>query len=248
MNRFSRNQMVFGAPVIQRLQSASVAVFGLGGVGGAAAECLTRSGVGHLILVDFDKIHSTNQNRQILSLDTTVGIPKTEVAAQRFIQINPEIRLTIFTEMAREEFNRYLQPTVDFVVDAIDGCNPKVNLLVWCHEHGIPVISCMGAGGRRRPADVQQSDLFETRNCPLASRMRKFLRRRGINQGIPVIHSLETPAPTCNPDREEQSNHREETGRIRQTIGSTPFIPIIMGAWAAAYAVNTLIDKWQLHE
>lgn len=240
---FSRNLLVYGQIGFEKLQHSRLIVFGLGGVGGYAAESLVRSGIGHLILVDFDTFHISNLNRQIGASLSTLGRPKVEVIAERLMDINPELRLTLHSQFMRdpEHFQAVIPKDIDFIIDAIDSLQPKVRLLTYAFNHHLPIIACAGSGGRRYPGLIRTADLSETHGCPFLSKIRKFLRRQGIHQGIPCIFSTEFPVPSVPPTREEIENHDESSGRIRNTIGSLPFVPAIIGLSAAAYCVNQLI-------
>ena len=149
MERFARTKLIIGEEGLEALNSAHVAVFGIGGVGGAACEALARSGIGTLTLVDYDVVDVTNINRQIVALDSTIGQPKVEVMAARIQEINPHCRVITYREFydaARSD--EFLHDDLDYVVDAIDSVASKVDLIVQCKRRGIPIVSAMGAGNK----------------------------------------------------------------------------------------------------
>ena len=143
--------MYWGDEAQERISSSHIAVFGLGGVGGYCAEALARSGVGELTLVDFDTVSKSNINRQIIALNSTLGMPKTELFEKRLKDINPELKLNLINDFYTDDFDF---TGIDYVCDAIDSMRSKVNLLIRCVRNNIPVISSMGAGNRINPDKV----------------------------------------------------------------------------------------------
>lgn len=239
---FGRTELMIGEDGLGRVGRARVALFGLGGVGSYAAEALTRSGVGALRIVDFDRVGPSNFNRQLYALRSTLGQAKTAVAAARLLDINPELALD-----AREAFfhadtaDELLAGPLDFVIDAIDSLNPKVELLAQCVARGIPVISAMGAAARTDPSALRLGSLWETENCPLARQVRKYLRRRGLTVDIPTVYSLEAPRETIDPaDIGEQAELVYARGRVRRILPSMAMLPGIIGLMAANYVVQQL--------
>lgn len=201
-NQFSRTELLIGASAVERLAAARVAVFGVGGVGGYAAEALVRAGVGALDLIDPDQVAPSNLNRQIIALHSTVGQYKTDAAAQRFLDINPALKVRTFRTLflpetaAEFDFSEY-----DYVIDAIDNVSGKIELALRAEERKTPIISAMGAGNKLDPTRFEVADLYETSVCPLARVMRYELRRRGI-QRLKVVYSKEKP--TVPPDGGER--------------------------------------------
>ncbi len=232
---FSRTKLLIGEEGLSRLRRAKVAVFGLGGVGGYAAEALARSGVGHFLLVDNDVVSESNLNRQIIALRSTVGRYKTEVMKERIADICPETQVE-----ARECFflpeqkRQFSFANYDYVVDAIDTVSGKLALAECCGEAGTPLISAMGAGNRRNPADLQVMDLYETSGCPLARVMRRELRKRGIPH-LKVVCS-----------REEAMTPLEQicSGESKKVIpGSMVFVPGAAGLLLASEVVKDLLTQ-----
>ena len=236
---FSRTALIFGEDAIQKFHTKRVAVIGLGGVGSFAAEILIRSGIEKLVLVDFDTISESNINRQIPALHSTIGKNKTEVMKDRLLDINPDSEIRIFSVFLDETNRDEIFENVDFVIDAIDSLNPKTNLLEYLFHNKMDLISVMGAGGRKDPSYIKMGDLFDTTYCPLARRVRKFLRRRGITKGIPVIYTDEQPIPQSDEINDEDVISR---GRKRGTLGSVVYMPAMMGIWAASYVLRKISE------
>ncbi|MBP3649851.1 MAG: tRNA threonylcarbamoyladenosine dehydratase [Clostridia bacterium] len=232
---FDRTRLLLGAEAMQKLAGSRVAVFGLGGVGGHAAEGLCRSGVGALDLFDNDEVSLTNLNRQLIATQDTIGMPKTEAMRQRLLSINPEVQLEArqlfyLPENADQvDLSRY-----DYVIDAIDTVSAKLELAVRCDRLGIPLISAMGAGNKLDPTKLVVTDINQTSVCRLARVMRQELRKRGVKK-LKVCYSTE---PALTPLAEEST---EETAPgKRQTPGSTSFVPSVMGLIIAGQVVREL--------
>ncbi len=238
--RFSRIERLIGAAKLARLQDRLVTIVGLGAVGGYALEGLARSGIRHFRLIDFDVISLENINRQILALESTLGQAKTEAASCRVKEINPgcEVeKLNLFVD--QHSLQQVLTPRPDLLIDAIDTIGPKIELLAAARQQGVPVISSMGAALRTDPALIRTADLFETSNCPLARRMRKKLRSRGIGQGIICVYSLEVAHSDFHKQR--PASRDEEPGGKR-ILGSLPTITAIFGLTMANLALARLAD------
>lgn len=188
-----RTERLLGTAAMERLFGARIAVFGIGGVGGHAAEALVRSGVGSLDIVDGDAVSISNINRQIVALHSTVGRLKVDVAGERFLDINPDLKLRKFPLVFSEEtaaqfdFGEY-----DYVVDAVDDVPAKVLLAVKCSEANTPIISSMGAGNELHPELFRVADIYKTSVCPLARAMRHELRARGVER-LKAVFSTEEP-------------------------------------------------------
>lgn len=197
-NQFQRTELLIGAAALKRLRSAHVAVFGIGGVGGAAAEALVRAGIGAIDLIDPDRVSLTNLNRQILALHSTVGQYKTDAAKTRFLDINPALKLRTFrTLYLPESADQFDFTEYDYIVDAIDNVTGKITLAENAKKYGVPLISSMGTGNKLDPARFEVADLFSTSVCPLARVMRYELKRRGIEH-LKVVYSKEKPTAPKN--------------------------------------------------
>lgn len=246
MERFSRIQSFLGEEGFQILQQSFITVVGIGAVGGHVAEALARSGINRLRLVDFDTIQPSNINRQIMALETTLGRPKVEVALERIAAINPACRVEPLQLFAGDEtLEQILCPQPDILIDAIDSMNAKVQLLSTAHRQRIPIISSMGAALRSDPTQIRVADLMETKNCPLARRLRQRLRRSGIERGISCVFSTEPVAyhyqePEELPDNDASS---AEPGRQRRNLGSLPTLTGIFGLIIANEVILRLSGK-----
>lgn len=228
---FSRSTLLLGEEAAEFLARKTVAVFGIGGVGGFAVEALARSGVGTLHLIDSDRVSLSNINRQIAALHSTVGKRKTEVMRERVLDINPQIRVFVHNcfflpENAGEfDFSSY-----DYVVDAVDTVTAKLELAVRAKEAGVPLISCMGAGNKLDPAAFEVADIYGTSVCPLARVMRRELKKRGVNQ-LKVVYSKEKPVPP----------HVRNSGQTGSPVpGSVAFVPSVAGLMLAGEVIKDL--------
>ncbi len=250
MDRFLRTQLLLGEEGFLRLQKSRVVVVGIGAVGGYVVEALARSGLGAIKLVDFDCIQPTNINRQLLALEETIGQPKVELAEKRVLSINPNCRVESEKVFVDEHMlTTLLDPVPDLVIDAIDSLNPKVQLLVGVHSRKIPLISSMGAALRTDPSRIQYGDIATSFGCPLAKRVRKRLRRQGVEKGINCVFSSE-PVNHCyaDPDScDEGGVHPfEDRGRKRNILGSLPTITGIFGLVIANQSIMQLAGKGRL--
>lgn len=226
------------------LRKSRVTVCGLGGVGSFAAEALCRGGIGNITLIDFDDICATNMNRQLHALETTVGMPKATVMAERMRLINRDAVITPIKEfISSENIGRLLTPPPDFLVDGIDHFTSKAALIAWCLEHGVPVVSSMGAAARRDPSKIRVADISESHGCRMARSLRKILRQQGITTGVDVVYSTEEFDRNCarEPSAEETENGFGIKKRV--TLGSLSFIPPIFGMIMAGIVINRLLGK-----
>ncbi|PID43273.1 MAG: tRNA threonylcarbamoyladenosine dehydratase [Proteobacteria bacterium] len=243
MQRFSRTRLFIGDAAFSRLSAGHVAVIGIGAVGGYVVEGLARAGIGRLTLVDFDTIQVSNINRQLLALDSTIGQEKAVAAKQRVIQINPACRVEAFPLFAdSDSITPVLAEQPDILIDAIDSLNPKVQILTRSVKHGIKTMSSMGAALRSDPALIKTGDISETRNCPLARRLRQRLRANGIENNIFTVYSTETVQfdyPVSEPERSDQPF--SDRGRVRRTLGSLPTLTGLFGLILANEALRYLI-------
>lgn len=235
MNPFERTERLLGTAAIARLKAARVAVFGLGGVGGSAAEALARSGVGALELFDDDRVSETNLNRQIVATVETLGQYKADALAARLKSIVPDAeivprRMFYLPENADAvDLSRY-----DYIVDAVDTVAAKLELACRATALGVPIISALGAGNRLDPTKLIVTDLYQTSVCPLARVMRRELRRRGVDR-LKVACSTEPPIRPALPP----SGGAPDAPR-RDIPGSTAFVPPAMGLVIAAAVVRDL--------
>lgn len=232
--QFSRTELLIGKEGIEKLSKSHVAVFGIGGVGGYVVEALVRSGIGAIDIIDNDTVCESNINRQIYATTKTIGKNKVDVAKERILEINPNIKVKTFQmfftpETAGEfDFSNY-----DYIVDAIDTVVGKLSLVEKAKEYNIPIICSMGAGNKLDPTKFEVADISKTSVCPLARVIRTELKKRKIKD-VKVVYSKESPIKpnsTLNP----QTN--------KQTPGSIAFVPSVAGLIIAGEVIKDLIKK-----
>ena len=225
--------MLLGADAMARLRRCHVIVFGLGGVGSYAAECLARSGVGELTLVDQDTISVTNINRQLYALRSTVGQSKAEVAARRCADIDPELRVhPICATYDAAHRDRFFSTHYDYIVDAIDLVSCKLDLIEQARLRRIPILTALGTGNKLDPTLLQVTDISKTSGCPLARVMRRELRARDIRR-LKVVYSPEEPAET-------QQMEAPPPGR-RSVPASVAWVPATAGLLMGSVVVRDLL-------
>ena len=236
MEPFSRTELLLGKQAMEKLNNATVAVFGLGGVGGYTVEALARSGLGALELVDHDTVSITNINRQILATHSTIGMDKAEAARRRVLDINPDCRVVARKEFftpdtaANFDFSKY-----DYVVDAIDTVTGKLALVQAAQAANTPILCCLGTGNKLDSSKFQIADITKTSVCPLARIMRKECAKRGIRH-LKVLFSTEDPIPT------DPSTVDEELPEGRRALpGSVAFVPSVAGLMIAGEVIKDLI-------
>lgn len=226
--------MLLGADAMARLRRCHVIVFGLGGVGSYAAECLARSGVGELTLVDQDTISVTNINRQLYALRSTVGQPKAEVAARRCADIDPELRVhPICATYDAAHRDRFFSTHYDYIVDAIDLVSCKLDLIEQARLRRIPILTALGTGNKLDPTLLQVTDISKTSGCPLARVMRRELRARDIRR-LKVVYSPEESAET-------QQLETPPPGR-RSVPASVAWVPATAGLLMGSVVVRDLLN------
>ena len=242
---FIRLERFIGKESIEELKKKRVAIVGLGAVGGFALEALARSAIGNFTLVDFDVVSETNINRQVLALHSTIGKKKTEIAAERVKDINPDVSLRIYDMFADKSNYDLIFSDADLIIDAIDSLSAKVGLLESAYKAGIPIISSMGAALRRDPSLIRTADLYDSWGCPLARSVRSGLRKRGIGRGIDVVFSPEKVdfkyIPPEEDDEIEFDDKILQRGRKRVMLGSLPTVTAIFGETLAHLALTKLL-------
>lgn len=237
--QFVRTEAVLGAAAMERLSHARVAVFGIGGVGGHAADALARSGIGAIDLFDDDVVSLSNINRQLVARHSTLGRRKTEVMREHILDINPACAVTVHNLF-------YLPATADrvdlraydYIIDAVDTVTAKLTLVCRAHEAGVPVISAMGAGNKLDPTRFEVSDVFRTSVDPLARIMRRELKKRGIHR-LKVVYSKEEPSGSLVQQSGEQTEGRPGEGK-KLAPGSLAFVPPVAGLILAGEVVRAL--------
>lgn len=232
-NLFIRSEMLIGHDNLEKLKHVKIAVFGIGGVGSYVAEALARTGVGHLVLIDFDDIVLSNINRQIHATTETIGLLKVKAMADRLKLINPEIKVSQLDTLYNQETTDIcLTDDLDYVVDAIDMVTSKLLLIEECQKKNIPIICSMGTGNKLNPTMLEIADISKTSVCPLARVMRSELKKRHI-KNVKCVYSKEQP---LKPFNLESSENR------RQTPGSVSFVPSVAGLIIASEVIKNLIE------
>ena len=230
VERFSRTAFLLGEDSLARLAQARVALFGVGGVGGYAAEALARGGVGRIDLIDKDTISESNINRQIIALSSTVGRSKVSVMAERIKEINPSADVRTYeTFYLPETAHQFNFSEYDYIIDAVDTVTAKLSLIQQAILAGTPIISSMGTGNKLNPAAFEVADISKTAVCPLARVMRRELKKRGISS-LKVVYSKEEPLTP--------SETIEEFGK--HLPGSISFVPAAAGLILAGEVICDL--------
>lgn len=237
-DQYSRTEKIIGTEAVKKLRSASVIVFGIGGVGSYVAEGLARAGVGRLVLVDNDVVDITNINRQLPALHSTVGKPKAKVMADRIKDIDPDcdvdaVECFFMPDTAGDfDFSGF-----DYVVDAIDTVTGKLALIEKAYGESVPVISSMGTGNKLDPTQFKIAEIEKTKVCPLAKVMRKELKNRGI-KGVKVLYSEEEPIKDIAGS--ESSDISDD--KTKRAPGSISFVPSVAGLIIAGEVVKDIIS------
>ena len=245
MSWLERTEMLVGEDGIARLSSARVAVIGVGGVGGYAAEMIVRAGVGHILILDSDDVSVSNRNRQLLALNSTVGRPKCQVLKERLLDINPDLDIVTvekfiiaegavpdsgFEDASGTPSQLLGAYEFDYVVDAIDTLSPKLELIKYCMDRKIPLVSSMGAGAKFDVTRIRITDISKSFQCPLAHMVRKRLGKMGIRKGFKAVFSEEIA---------DRSSIVLEAGRNKKSqVGTISYLPASFGC-ACAQAVIT---------
>lgn len=225
--RYSRLEALIGPDQLHDLQSKSVMIFRLGGVGSFAIEALARSAIGRLYLIDYDVVTISNINRQLLALSSTIGRPKTEVMAERIADIDPDIEVTCFSEkLSNANLSQFLELRPDWIVDAIDDVKMKIDLLEACQKAKIPIVSSMGFANKIQPEKVQIATLHSTSVCPLAKVVRSEMKKRQLSLEVPVVFSSEKPLISKDPETK---------------LASTAFVPPVAGMFLASIVIRNLL-------
>ena len=249
--QFERTRRLLGDENTRILGSKTIAIAGIGAVGGYALEALARIGIGHFILVDFDRVSESNINRQILALHSTIGELKTDAAECRVMDINPECTIEKYPVVISSD-NLGIFSSADVILDCIDSLGAKIELLSYAYEHGIPAVSSMGAALRRSVMHIHIADIMDTYGCPLAKEVRKGLRKRGIGKGIQCVFSSEEVRRCVfsseevrftyrDPDTDSEAENMPGTERKRPVLGSLPTVTAVFGEYMAELALKNLL-------
>jgi tRNA threonylcarbamoyladenosine dehydratase len=234
----SRSELLIGPEGIDKLQKSHVLVVGLGGVGSFAAEFIARSGVGRMTIVDGDVVDPTNRNRQLPALATNHGVSKAQIMSERLLAINPALELTSVEQfLSPEEAKKLLETTkFDYVMDCIDSVTPKVTLLKTAYDLGFKIASSMGAGGKMDPTQIRTADLLNTRECYLASLVRKRIRKMGVGKGIKAVFSLEKV-------KDESLILTDGSNFKKSAYGTISYLPAAFGGVVASIVILDLLEE-----
>ena len=239
LHQFSRNELAFGKEGLAKINKITVAILGIGGVGSFTAEALARSGVGKLILIDKDTVDITNVNRQVHALLSTVGRPKVEVMKERIMDINPNCDVVTMQMFYTEEtYEKLFEHQIDYVVDASDTIIYKIHIIQECLTRGIKIISSMGAANKFDPTRFKIVDISKTHMDPIARIVRTKLKKAGIQKGVPVIFSDETPVETIPDVVQVVGNQNSEIRKAKNPPSSNAFVPSVAGLIAASWVIR----------
>ncbi|WP_192483521.1 MULTISPECIES: ThiF family adenylyltransferase [Cysteiniphilum] len=235
---FERTAILVNDAGIERLKASHVLLAGVGGVGSFAAEALARAGIGEITLVDHDVVSESNLNRQLVALNSNVGMKKARIMRERILDINPNCKVNIIDGFLRKDdiefiFNKYY----DFVIDAIDSLVCKVAFVAYAHKRGHKVISSMGAGGKVDPTQIKVADIYQTSMCKLAKFVRIRLRRLNVKKGILAVYSTESSLPPLPPEPVGDDS------RDRAVNGTISYMPALFGLTIAGMVIKHLVGK-----
>ena len=233
-NWLERTEMLIGEEALKKLKSSRILVVGLGGVGAYASEMICRAGTGSMTIVDGDIIHTSNINRQLISLNSTLGLKKTELMASRLMDINPDLKLNIISEFVRgDRLPEILEEKFDYIVDAIDTLTPKIYLIWHSIQRRYPLVSSMGSGGKTDPLKIRITDISETTDCNLARILRKKLHKLGVKDGFKAVWSPETTDKTkIIPTAGEQNK--------ASIVGTVSYMPAAFGIACASVVIRDI--------
>lgn len=224
LNFLSRFEVLVGSENLQTLKNKSVFILGLGGVGGYVCEALARSGVGRLVLMDFDSVDVTNINRQIIALQSTVGRKKVDVMKERILDINPDCKVEVYDTFLGEDLSILDTISFDFFIDCCDTVSTKKRIISYCLDKNISFLTCLGTAKKIDPSLLEITELSKTYNDPLARILRKYVKDNHIKGKIPVCFSRELPVQV-------------------KDLGSTSFVPSSAGLLIASYVFEKLLDS-----
>ncbi len=232
-----RTTLLIGEEKVRSLSSKHVLIVGMGGVGSFAAEFICRSGIGKMTIIDGDVVDPSNRNRQLPALSSNHGKPKADIMADRLLDINPELQLTVIKEFINPEMvERILENDFDYVIDAIDSITPKLTFLKIAYAKKIPIVSSMGAGAKLDPTQIKVVDISKTIICPFAQQVRKMLKKDNIYKGIKAVFSPEEPVW-------ESLMMTDGRNYKKSAYGTISYLPASFGAVAASVVIRDLIKN-----
>ena len=237
-DEFIRTKLVIGNENFEKLRTKKIAIFGIGGVGSYVVEALARMGIENFLLVDNDKVSTSNINRQIIALHSSVGRLKVEVMKERILDINPNAKVEIKdTFFLPENSNEFDFSNYDYIIDAIDTVTGKIELVLKAQRENVKIISSMGTGNKIEPSKFKITDIYKTNVCPLAKVMRKELKNRGVKK-LKVLYSEELPIKLD----EKVLKECDDNDSRRSVPGSLSFVPSVAGLMIAGEVVRDLIN------
>lgn len=223
---YDRITKLIGETNIKKINNTTVAVIGLGGVGGSALECLVRSGIENIIIVDFDKIDITNLNRQIISNINNIGNSKVEEWIKRINIINPNTKVTpLNLKLDMNNIEELFNLKFDYLIDAIDDIPMKEEIIKRCLTNNIEIISSMGTGNKLNPSMLEITDIKNTSYDPIAKKIRKYMKDNNLKRKLPVVYS------------------KEQNNKFEGSIPSMIFVPSTAGLLCANYVIRKIIEK-----
>ena len=223
---FDRTIKLIGKENFNKISNTTVAVIGIGGVGGYAVEGLIRSGVSSIIIVDYDTIEISNINRQIISDQKHIGYFKVDEMERRFLNINPTCKITkLYDKLSIDNIDNLFKYSFDYLIDACDTIPVKQELIKRCLDSNVKIISCMGTGNKLNPSMLEITDIRKTTYDPIAKKIRKYLKDNHINKKVPVVYS------------------KEQNQKFEGSIPSMVFVPATAGLLCANYVINDIITK-----
>lgn len=234
IHEFSRTELLLGPEAMERLKQARVVIFGVGGVGSHCIDALARSGIGHLTLIDSDRVSLTNINRQSVASHRTIGQYKTQVMKEQIHEICPKIQVeTLERFILKEDLSDLFENRPDYIVDAVDTVTAKLNIAECAVRLNLPLISSMGTGNKLHPELFEITDLSKTSVCPLCKVMRRELKARGITH-LRVLYSKEQPVNVFG------NRTGEKTKEGKMVPGSISFVPPVAGLLIAGEVIRAL--------
>lgn len=227
-SQFSRTELLIGKDGIEKLQNSKVVIFGIGGVGSYVVEALARAGIGHIVIVDYDKYDITNINRQLGAMHSTIGKYKVDVMKERILDINPTATVEAYRpDQIEGEESNIVDSTFTYVVDAIDTMPNKLNLIEKCKKENVKIITGTGTGNKLDATKFEVADIYNTSVCPVCKILRKELKKRNI-QDLKVVYSKEIPK---KPDNGERG------------LGSISFVPSVAGLIIAGEVIKDIVKR-----
>ena len=233
-----RTELLLGTDKLEKLKAANVLVVGLGGVGAYSAEMICRAGVGKMTIVDGDEVSVTNRNRQLIALTSTFGKSKAALMAERLLDINPDLELTVIDEYIKDD--RMIEildsDSFDYVVDAIDTLAPKIYLIYHSVQKGLRIVSSMGSGGKYDPTAIEVCDISKSYNCTLARILRKRLHRLGVRTGVKAVFSPEKHDKNAVVLTKGEENKKS-------TVGTISYMPPVFGCIISSVVIREILGS-----